>query len=88
MLEIYNETVRDLLIVSKSDLQKTDAARVLNIKHDPLGNTSVSDLTLVQVTNWKEVSALLCQAAHCRLEAVSFFPCFQLLVICHVHHYY
>jgi kinesin family protein C1 len=88
MLEIYNETIRDLLIVSKADSQKTDAIKMLTIKHDSLGNTTISDLTLVQVTNWKEVSALLHQAARCRLETVSFVPHFQFLVICHVPHYY
>ena len=52
MLEIYNETIRDLLIVSKLDSHlKIDATKVLNIKHDPLGNTTVSDLTLVEVSN-------------------------------------
>lgn len=79
MLEIYNETIRDLLIVSKADPQKTDAIKMLTVKHDSLGTTTVSDLTLVQVTNWKEVSALLHQAAHCRLETISFFQIFNCL---------
>ena len=88
MLENYNETIRDLLIVSKFDSQKTDATKVLNIKHDPLGNTTVSDLTLVEVSNWKEVSALLRQAAHCRWEAINFFPCLLSLLIHHTQHGY
>ena len=68
MLEIYNETIRDLLVVSKPDAQKTDAAKLQNIKHDPLGNTYIADLTLVEVSNWKEVSTLLRQAAQSRLD--------------------
>lgn len=70
MLEIYNETIRDLLVISKIESQKADAAaaaKLHNIKHDPLGHTNVSELTLVEVTNWKEVSALLRQAAQSRL---------------------
>nr|AMS24245.1 kinesin 14-Ib protein [Marsilea vestita] len=69
MLEIYNETIRDLLINPKLDAQKADVgavAKVHNIKHDNMGNTFVSDLTLVEVTSWKEVSALLRQAAQSR----------------------
>ncbi|KAH7282430.1 hypothetical protein KP509_35G030400 [Ceratopteris richardii] len=69
MLEIYNETIRDLLIPPKADLQKGDAAstgKQHNIKHDNLGHTQVSELTLVEVTSWKEVSGLLRQAAQSR----------------------
>nr|AMS24246.1 kinesin 14-Ic protein [Marsilea vestita] len=70
MLEIYNETIRDLLSTSKSEPpQKPDstptAAKQYAIKHDTLG-THVSDLTLVEVTSWKEVSTLLHQAAQSR----------------------
>jgi hypothetical protein len=68
MLEIYNETIRDLLVVSKADTQKVDAAKLQNIKHDHLGNTYIADLTLAEVINWKEVSALLRQAAQSRLH--------------------
>ena len=88
MLEIYNETIRDLLVISKPDAQKTDAAKLQNIKHDTLGNTYIADLTLVEVSNWKEVSTLLRQAAHCRWEAISFFPCFLSLLIHHTQHGY
>ncbi|KAI9128954.1 hypothetical protein K1719_000437 [Acacia pycnantha] len=51
MLEIYNETIRDLLSTNRSS---SDATRTENgtpgkqyaIKHDANGNTIVSDLTL------------------------------------------
>ncbi|KAI5075513.1 hypothetical protein GOP47_0009589 [Adiantum capillus-veneris] len=69
MLEIYNESLRDLLVTPKSDSQKNDApgiAKQYNIKHDNLGHTQVSELTLVEVTNWREVSSLLRQAAQSR----------------------
>ncbi|KAH9316621.1 hypothetical protein KI387_025248, partial [Taxus chinensis] len=72
MLEIYNETIRDLLVSNKSS--NVDGARVENgtsnkqytIKHDQNGNTNVSDLTIVDVTNWKEVSSLLHRAYQSR----------------------
>ncbi|CAJ2659985.1 unnamed protein product [Trifolium pratense] len=71
MLEIYNETIRDLLSTNKSS---SDATRVDNgtpgkqytIKHDANGNTHVSDLTVVDVQSVKEVAFLLNQAANSR----------------------
>ncbi|KAF7822856.1 Kinesin-like protein KIN-14N [Senna tora] len=71
MLEIYNETIRDLLSTNRSSL---DVTRVENgtpgkqytIKHDANGNTHVSDLTVVDVQSAKEVAFLLNQAAHSR----------------------
>ncbi|XP_027342374.1 kinesin-like protein KIN-14N isoform X2 [Abrus precatorius] len=71
MLEIYNETIRDLLSTNKSSL---DATRTENgtpgkqyaIKHDASGNTHVSDLTVVDVQSVKEVAFLLNQAANSR----------------------
>ncbi|XP_004487619.1 kinesin-like protein KIN-14N [Cicer arietinum] len=71
MLEIYNETIRDLLSTNKSS---SDATRVENgtpgkqytIKHDANGNTHVSDLTVVDVQSVKEVAFLLNQAANSR----------------------
>ncbi|KAK4286049.1 hypothetical protein QN277_002660 [Acacia crassicarpa] len=71
MLEIYNETIRDLLSPNKSSL---DVTRVENgtpgkqysIKHDAYGNTYVSDLTVVDVQSAKEVAFLLNQAANSR----------------------
>ncbi|MCO5571610.1 hypothetical protein L7F22_025356 [Adiantum nelumboides] len=63
MLEIYNETIRDLLAPStKVDM----TAKQYLVKHDNNGNTSVSDLTLIEVTTWKEVSSLLHRASQSR----------------------
>ena len=81
MLEIYNETIRDLLVVSKPDAQKTDVAKLQNIKHDTLGNTYIADLTLVEVSNWKEVSTLLRQAAQSRLDN-KFLDAFEVSHVC------
>ncbi|PIN19618.1 Kinesin (KAR3 subfamily) [Handroanthus impetiginosus] len=69
MLEIYNETIRDLLAPNRSSF---DASRIENsgkqyaIKHDANGNTHVSDLTIVDVRSSKEVSYLLERAAQSR----------------------
>ncbi|KAG8365029.1 hypothetical protein BUALT_Bualt18G0060500 [Buddleja alternifolia] len=69
MLEIYNETIRDLLAPNKSSF---DASRVENagkqyaIKHDANGNTYVSDLTVMDVRSSREVSYLLERAAQSR----------------------
>ncbi|AES89902.2 putative minus-end-directed kinesin ATPase [Medicago truncatula] len=71
MLEIYNETIRDLLSTNRSS---SDVTRVENgtpgkqytIKHDVNGNTHVSDLTVVDVHSAKEVAFLLNQAANSR----------------------
>ncbi|KZV56429.1 kinesin-3 [Dorcoceras hygrometricum] len=69
MLEIYNETLRDLLVPNRSGF---DASRLDNtgkqyaIKHDANGNTSVSDLTIVDVRSSREVSYLLERAAQSR----------------------
>lgn len=68
MLEIYNETIRDLLSVSRSsglDINN-GAGKQYAIKHDANGNTHVSDLTIVDVCSIKEVSSLLHQAAQSR----------------------
>eukprot|EP01018_Ginkgo_biloba_P028590 Gb_36698 [translate_table: standard] len=72
MLEIYNETIRDLLVTIKScnvDGVRTDigtSSKQYTIKHDQNGNTIVSDLTVVDVTSWKEVSSLLHRATQSR----------------------
>ncbi|OIV99136.1 hypothetical protein TanjilG_01111 [Lupinus angustifolius] len=71
MLEIYNETIRDLL---SSNRLSSEATRLENgtpgkqytIKHDASGNTHVSDLTVVDVNSIKEVGFLLNQAANSR----------------------
>ncbi|OIW03167.1 hypothetical protein TanjilG_11804 [Lupinus angustifolius] len=71
MLEIYNETIRDLLSTNKSP---SDATRQENgtpgkqytIKHDASGNTHVTDLTVVDVQSVEEVAFLLNRAANSR----------------------
>ncbi|CAO2823724.1 unnamed protein product [Amaranthus hypochondriacus] len=71
VLEIYNETIRDLLVTNKTSW---DAARIENgvlgkqyaIKHDANGSTFVSDLTIIDVCSSKEVASLLHQAGQCR----------------------
>lgn len=72
MLEIYNETIRDLLATnrSSSDTLRTEngtAGKQYTIKHDANGNSHVSDLTIVDVRSANEVSFLLERAAHSRL---------------------
>ncbi|KAH9317288.1 hypothetical protein KI387_019057, partial [Taxus chinensis] len=68
MLEIYNETIRDLLVTNKNG--SLDGTRSENkqyaIKHDQNGNSFVSDLTITDVNNWIEVSSLLHKAAQSR----------------------
>ncbi|KAL6313978.1 hypothetical protein AAG906_011709 [Vitis piasezkii] len=71
MLEIYNETIRDLLSTNRScsDVSRTEngvAGKQYAIKHDANGNTHVSDLTVVDVRSTREVSFLLDQAAQSR----------------------
>ncbi|WOL03427.1 kinesin-5-like isoform X4 [Canna indica] len=68
MLEIYNETIRDLLSPSRPSSQEANAAssKQYSIKHDSNGNTIVSDLTIVEVCSINEVSFLLRQAAQSR----------------------
>lgn len=66
MLEIYNETIRDLLSTNRSSPESSAGGKQYVIKHDSNGNTHVSDLTIVDVCSSKEVSYLLNQAAHSR----------------------
>jgi kinesin family protein C1 len=72
MLEIYNETIRDLLSTNRSsgfDMSRTEngvPGKQYTIKHDANGNTYVSDLTIVDVSSIKEISSLLQQAAQSR----------------------
>lgn len=68
MLEIYNETIRDLVSPSRPGSLDANAAlsKQYAIKHDSNGNTQVSDLTIVDVCSIKEVSFLLQQAAQSR----------------------
>ncbi|OIV93160.1 hypothetical protein TanjilG_20822 [Lupinus angustifolius] len=72
ILEIYNETIRDLLASNRSS--GMDQARTENgvpgkqytIKHDANGNTLVSDLTIVDVCSVNEISSLLQKASQSR----------------------
>ncbi|CAI9088517.1 OLC1v1022861C3 [Oldenlandia corymbosa var. corymbosa] len=69
MLEIYNETIRDLLLPNRPgfDASKADnGGKQYAIKHDANGNTHVSDLTIVDVCSSREVSYLLERAAQSR----------------------
>ncbi|KAJ6853397.1 kinesin-like protein KIN-14H [Iris pallida] len=68
MLEIYNETIRDLLSPNRPGSHEPSAApsKQYTIKHDSNGNTHVSDLTIVDVCSIREVSFLLQQAAQSR----------------------
>ncbi|KAL1537743.1 Kinesin-like protein KIN-14C [Salvia divinorum] len=68
MLEIYNETIRDLLAPNKSisDGSRPENGKQYTIKHDVNGNTHVSDLTVMDVRSSKEVSYLLDRAAQSR----------------------
>ncbi|KAG2631187.1 hypothetical protein PVAP13_2NG003700 [Panicum virgatum] len=65
MLEIYNETIRDLLAANRMAAQDGGSSKY-TIKHDANGNTQVSDLTVVDVISISEVSSLLRRAAHSR----------------------
>lgn len=71
MLEIYNETIRDLLSPrpTSSEITRTEnggLGKQYAIRHDTNGNTYVSDLTIVDVCSINEVSSLLQQAAQSR----------------------
>ncbi|KAK4786957.1 hypothetical protein SAY86_010790 [Trapa natans] len=67
MLEIYNEMIRDLLPSNRPNgAENGSAAKQYVIKHDPNGNTHVSDLTMVDVCSKREVSYLLKHASHSR----------------------
>ncbi|KAF3776261.1 Kinesin-5 [Nymphaea thermarum] len=72
MLEIYNETVRDLLSPSRASSYETSrqenpcVGKQYTIKHDANGNTTVSDLTIVEVGSLMEVSSLFHRAAQSR----------------------
>ncbi|KAK6932409.1 Spindle pole body-associated protein Vik1/Cik1, microtubule binding domain [Dillenia turbinata] len=76
MLEIYNETIRDLLSVNRaSGLDMTRAengvsGKQYTITHDANGNTHVADLTIVDVCDTREVSSLLRQAAQSRSDQI------------------
>ncbi|KAG6491371.1 hypothetical protein ZIOFF_052711 [Zingiber officinale] len=65
-LEIYNETIRDLLSPIRGSNPEANGTKQYTIKHDSNGNTVVSDLTIVDVCSMEEVSFLLQQAAQSR----------------------
>eukprot|EP00958_Prasinococcus_capsulatus_P014633 scaffold1536_cov397-Prasinococcus_capsulatus_cf.AAC.28 len=69
MLEIYNETLRDLLSPPAPEKpqfqgpgQKSEPAVVHNIKHDQNGNTHVTELTYVAVSQPADVEELMNRA--------------------------
>lgn len=69
MLEIYNETIRDLLSPNRSGFDPSkmeNTGKQFTIKHDANGNTYVSDLTIIDVCSSREVSYLLERAAQSR----------------------
>ncbi|XVF70519.1 hypothetical protein PTKIN_Ptkin11bG0168100 [Pterospermum kingtungense] len=68
MLEIYNETLRDLLSTNRDASRNENgvAGKQYTIKHDANGNTQVSDLTIVDVQSSREVAYLLDRAAYSR----------------------
>ncbi|KAK7252230.1 hypothetical protein RIF29_36041 [Crotalaria pallida] len=72
ILEIYNESIKDLLSSNRSsgmDQVRADNSvpgKQYTIKHDANGNTHVSDLTIVDVCSVNEISSLLQQAAQSR----------------------
>ncbi|KAK1420049.1 hypothetical protein QVD17_21350 [Tagetes erecta] len=67
MLEIYNESIRDLLSPRSSNgAEGGGTGKQYTIRHDADGNTCVSDLTIVDVCSIREVSNLLQQAAQSR----------------------
>ncbi|XP_068667973.1 kinesin-like protein KIN-14C isoform X2 [Aristolochia californica] len=66
MLEIYNETIRDLLSMNRSSGGPGYNGKQHAIKLDTSGNTYVSDLTIVDVCSIQEVTSLLRKAAQSR----------------------
>ncbi|KAL1357913.1 kinesin-like protein KIN-14C [Arachis hypogaea] len=68
-LEIYNETIRDLLSNRPCGIDQTRTDNSVPGKQYKLvanGNTHVSDLTIVDVCSVNKISSLLKQAAQCR----------------------
>ncbi|XP_047068982.1 kinesin-like protein KIN-14H [Lolium rigidum] len=66
MLEIYNETIRDLLAPGRPNSVEMSAGKQYTIKHDAQGNTTVSDLTTADVFSTADVTSLLEKASHSR----------------------
>lgn len=75
MLEIYNETIRDLLSSNRSS--NGIGVKQHSIKLDGNGNMYVTDLTIVDVCTIQEVSSLLRRAAQSRyLLSITSSDCF------------
>ncbi|XP_066346019.1 kinesin-like protein KIN-14H [Miscanthus floridulus] len=66
MLEIYNETIRDLLAPGRSNGFEMTSSKQYTIKHDPHGNTTVSELTIIDVFGIADVTNLLEKASQSR----------------------
>ncbi|XP_010520868.1 PREDICTED: kinesin-like protein KIN-14N [Tarenaya hassleriana] len=68
MLEIYNETIRDLLSKNKEAARADNgiSPQKYSIKHDANGCTHVSDLNVLDVRSTREVTFLLDHAARNR----------------------
>ena len=66
MLEIYNENIQDLLASNSNARKGGKQQHECKISHDAEGNTTVVDLTIVDVSTIGEVSNLLQKAADCR----------------------
>ncbi|KAF3325640.1 kinesin-5 isoform X2 [Carex littledalei] len=67
MLEIYNETIRDLLLPGRPGVgPEASNGKQYNIKHDANGNTIVSDLTIEDVHSQEDVDRILRQAEQSR----------------------
>ncbi|KAF9127052.1 kinesin-like nuclear fusion protein [Mortierella sp. 14UC] len=60
-VEIYNETVNDLL-----GSEGLDGGKKHEIRHGPNGKTTITDITTVVLTSAEKVTALLKKAAHNR----------------------
>ncbi|ORZ10035.1 P-loop containing nucleoside triphosphate hydrolase protein [Lobosporangium transversale] len=60
-IEIYNETINDLLAN-----EGTDSGKKHEIRHGPNGITTITDVTTVMLTSPAKVAALLKKAAHNR----------------------
>lgn len=66
MLEIYNEAIRDLLAPGRSNNFDLSTSKQYTIKHDPQGNTTVTDLTVADVFSSADVTSLLAKASQSR----------------------
>ncbi|CAN6277019.1 unnamed protein product [Urochloa humidicola] len=66
MLEIYNEIIRDLLAPGRPNSFEMTPSKQYTIKHDSHGNTTVSDLTIIDVYGIADVTTLLEKASQSR----------------------